>query len=222
MKQINDKALILKRIDYQEKDRIITILGEKTGKMSLIAKSVRGPKSKLAGSVELFSLIGIQFVEGRGELGTLTGARLLEHYHQLVADLNKMVKAAECLRVIDKICDKDNGKEYFLPVWNTLRALDDLSFDEQIVWTWFCVQVLSISGVMPEKPEVIDGNNFDFDSEKQKFISAEGGQLNRNDLKLFFLLGSLKKPIKIKNQEYSALRLSEFADRLLKTNLTEV
>lgn len=222
MKQLKDKAIVLKRIDYDEKDRIITILGEKTGKNSLIAKSVRGPKSKLAGSIELFSLVDLRFVKGRGELGTLTGARLLGHYHRLITDLDRMNMALESLRTIDKICDNGAGREYFQTIHAIVEVLDDFAFDLQIVWAWFCVRILKISGVMPEKPDDIKGEWFNFDIEKQEFAMAERGRLSKDDLKLFFLLSGQKKPIKLKNQEYNAQSLSEFADELLKTNLTEV
>ena len=59
-------AIILKRVDYGEADRILTLLTPDHGKLSLMAKGVRKIKSKLAGGIELFSISTITFAEGRG------------------------------------------------------------------------------------------------------------------------------------------------------------
>ena len=72
-KDLKTKALVLRRTNYSEADRILNLITPE-GKVSVIAKGVRKPKSKLAGSVEMFTLFEANLHFGRSEMGVLTGA----------------------------------------------------------------------------------------------------------------------------------------------------
>lgn len=65
MKTISTQAIVLKRSNYREADRILRVITPDRGKISLIAKAVRKPKSKLAGGIELFSVNEISYIEGK-------------------------------------------------------------------------------------------------------------------------------------------------------------
>ena len=47
MNTVVDQAIVLKRLEYGEADRILTVLTKNNGKLSVIAKGARRPKSKL-------------------------------------------------------------------------------------------------------------------------------------------------------------------------------
>ena len=69
---IRTKAIVLRRTNYGEADRILNLLTEK-GLISAIAHGVRKEKSKLAGGIELFCVSDITAHEGRNNsLHTLT------------------------------------------------------------------------------------------------------------------------------------------------------
>jgi DNA repair protein RecO (recombination protein O) len=97
MRDLKTKAIVLKRTDYGEADRILQLLTPE-GKFSVIAKGVRRSRSKLAGSVELFSVSEVVIHEGKGELGILTGARLLEHYDAFVRDIELLELGGALMR----------------------------------------------------------------------------------------------------------------------------
>ena len=62
------RAIVLRRTDYAEADRVLQLLTPK-GRRSVIAKGVRRERSKLAGGIELFSLCDVVERSGRGGLG---------------------------------------------------------------------------------------------------------------------------------------------------------
>jgi DNA repair protein RecO len=68
--QIVTKGIVLSRRDYQEADRILSVLTPDNGKVSLIAKGVRKPKSKLAGGIELFSVSQLTYLPSHNDLKT--------------------------------------------------------------------------------------------------------------------------------------------------------
>jgi len=227
MRYKDDKVIILKRVNFAEKDRIITVLGEKIGKISIIAKGVRSQKSKLAGAIELLSISQIQIVEGKGDISTLVGARLVQHFSYLIEDINRMQIAGEGIKNISKISHDGTGKEYFKTLLGLLESLNNREIDTRITWIWFCFHLLKGAGSGPNfsisKSENNDSNsrlNFDFD--KQKFKKEKRGKFSVDDLKLLRLLASTTRPVRIKKELGSEDMLVSFTDHLLKTNLTEI
>src|SRR5438105_12465153 len=63
-----DRAVVLRKLDYGEADRIFTFLTRTHGKVGAIAKGVRRPSSKLGPSPELYGHVDVLLAKGRGEL----------------------------------------------------------------------------------------------------------------------------------------------------------
>src|SRR5947207_10596624 len=63
-----DRAVVLRKLDYGEADRIFTLLTRTHGKVGAIAKGVRRQDSKLGPSMELYGHIDVLLAKGRGEL----------------------------------------------------------------------------------------------------------------------------------------------------------
>ena len=72
MKQISTTGVILSRVNYKEADRILGVITPNYGKVRLMARGVRKIKSKLAGGIELFSISSLNYVNGKGDISTLT------------------------------------------------------------------------------------------------------------------------------------------------------
>ncbi|MEX0719149.1 MAG: DNA repair protein RecO [Balneolaceae bacterium] len=71
------QAIILRVIDYQESSKIITALTAEHGKIALIAKGAKRPKNKLAGVLEVGSILDVVYYykSSRG-VQTLTEASI--------------------------------------------------------------------------------------------------------------------------------------------------
>ena len=54
-------AIVLKSENWRETSKILTLFSQRFGKIRVIAKGARDPKSRLAGNLELFSQISIVF-----------------------------------------------------------------------------------------------------------------------------------------------------------------
>lgn len=55
------QAIILKSVDYQESSKILTVLSQKHGKIALIARGVKRPKSKLAGVIDIGNILDVVY-----------------------------------------------------------------------------------------------------------------------------------------------------------------
>ena len=102
MADLKTDAIVLKRVNYREGDRIITFLTP-DGRLSAIAKGARKEKSKLAGGIEMFTLSSIVVHQNDSKknenatddsFGILTSARPKEFYHQIISDLETLELAS--------------------------------------------------------------------------------------------------------------------------------
>ena len=59
------EAIVLKTIDFGETDRILTLLTRHFGKVSVVAKGIRKPTSRLAGHAEPLTHATYQLARGR-------------------------------------------------------------------------------------------------------------------------------------------------------------
>ncbi|MGL5663321.1 MAG: DNA repair protein RecO, partial [Cetobacterium sp.] len=61
MKFIKTKGLIIKKVDFGEGDRIITVFSENFGKIDLLVKGIRKSKKRDQSSVDLLTLSNFTF-----------------------------------------------------------------------------------------------------------------------------------------------------------------
>src|SRR3989344_8334314 len=81
-------CIVLSRRNYGEADRILTVYSRHYGKLKLLAKGVRKPKSKKRGHIEVFSRLRFSASKGKG-IDIITEAELIEPYDFLRRDLRK-------------------------------------------------------------------------------------------------------------------------------------
>jgi DNA repair protein RecO len=223
MKNHKDHAIVLSRIDYGERDRILKLLCRDHGKVSALAKSVRSEKSRLAGGIELLSESEVSFVEGKSDLRTLTGARLVRHFDKLAGDIQRMRLAFGFIKIVNDISDEAAGQEYYPVLLEGLSCLNDKSYDPRVVETWFNLNLMKLSGSEPNlQLESNESENYRFDYDRQQFAPNGSGGFTKNDLKLLRVCSRQGKPPRLQKELGSEDRLQALIRTLLKTNLTEV
>jgi DNA repair protein RecO (recombination protein O) len=177
--QVTD-AIVLTRTHYGEADRIITLLTPEMGKLHLMAKGVRRIKSKLAGSVELFSVTNITFIQGRGDIGTLISARLQVHYGRIVQHLDRTMLGYELIKQLNKATEDEPEADYFHLLQQAFIALDDASINPELVRLWFSAQLLRLSGHTPNLRTEPDGTKLEAD-QTYEFSFDDSAFLHRPD-----------------------------------------
>ena len=143
-KDIRTVGYILRRTNYGEADRILNIITP-LGKISAIAKGVRREKSRLAGGVEMFSLVSLNIHQGRGELGIVTSAKMKKYYSEILKNFNKIELATLILKKINLAADGLDNAEYFELVNQGLEGINDGLLSE-LVESWFFLNLLRVSG----------------------------------------------------------------------------
>ena len=119
------EAIILKRMDYGEADRILTLFTPRQGKLRAIAKGARRTTSRLAGHIELFTRSQLQLAAGR-DLEIITQGESKERYPHLRAELWHATTAYYLAELVEKFTeDEAEHSNLYALFIDTLRRLDE-------------------------------------------------------------------------------------------------
>lgn len=189
MKRISTKAIVLRRTNYGEADRIINVFTSDHGKVSAMARGVRKPKSKLAGGIELLSVGSIGLYQGKGSLYTLTSSRMDEHFGEIIKDYDIMQYAYTALKLTDKLTDDEAGPEYFVLLRDALKMFDENPKKKEIVFCWFLLQIMKLNGSLPGLVSEVEGadlradGRYRFSVEDGGFFASNSGEYQANEIK---------------------------------------
>lgn len=219
---IKTKAYVLKRTNYGEADRILNIITPR-GKMSVIAKGVRKEKSKLAGGIELFSLVELIIHQGKSEFGLVTSAKMVEYFSKIVTNYDRTEFAAEVLKKISKYAEGSDNPEFFSIADQSLRALNG-GVNNPLIRSWFLINLMRANGEEVNLYRDIDGEKltpekrYSWDLMESAFIANENGNFGANEIKMLRLMmtSELRIVARVKNYEEMMPRLSHLAEIIAK------
>lgn len=226
MKHLKTTAVVLRRVNYGEADRILTLLTPDFGKVALFAKGVRRLKSKLAGGIELMSESEISFIEGRTGMGTLVSTRLIRHFSYCAGDLSRMTIAARLLRRIDALTEERTSSEFYELTLEYLRALNTPRLDAALVNAWGTLRLLVLLGEGINLEDDVDGNPFregscySFSFEHGRFVHDPRGDIPSQVIKLCRLMGvrPIEKLAGVRDASLYALRAEQLMDAIFRYN----
>ena len=118
------EAIVLKRTDLGEADRILTLFTPGKGKIRAVAKGARRPISKLAGHLDLLCRSQLQLALGRN-LDIVTQAEGRENFLHLRNDLWHMTCGFYLAELVDRFVE-DHTPHYdiYVLLLDTVRYLD--------------------------------------------------------------------------------------------------
>lgn len=186
--------------------------------MSAIAKGVRKEKSKLAGGVEMFSLTELNLHFGKSEMATVTSAKMLAYYGNILTDFNRMELAAMILKKISVAAESSDAPEYFKITDSCLKGLN-VGLDLRLVESWFLMNLLKTLGEEVnlyrdvEGEKLVAGERYSYLAMENAFCKNPEGEYGENEIKVLrlMLVAELMVVARVKNIEESLVAILRFA-----------
>lgn len=189
------RAIVLRRTNYGEADRILQLLTPE-GKRSVMARGVRKEKSKLAGGIELFAISDVVINSGKGDLGILTSARLVQFYRHILEDYDTLQFGYEVVKQVGKASEMVDEPEWYDVLAEVLMALDSLTIDRRLVETWFYLRYAALLGYelslvndingQPLRPE----SRYAYDVGEKGLRESPNGELTADHVKFLRLINA--------------------------------
>jgi DNA repair protein RecO (recombination protein O) len=147
-------AVVLKRMDLGEADRIVTLFSRDEGKIRAVAKGVRRTTSRSAGHLEPFTLSDVLFAVGR-ELDVISQADTLESFRAVREDVDLASHAYYLMEVVDLLTeDRSENRAVYDVLVESLRDLTTAT-DARLVLVSFHLKLLDALGYRPELRECV-------------------------------------------------------------------
>jgi DNA repair protein RecO (recombination protein O) len=97
-------ALVLRAVPYGEADRVVTLLCEKEGKVSALAKGARRSQKRFAGGLGMMSLGRATYVDRPGsELGRMERFEATQMWPGILADLGKIAHVGYVAELVEAL-----------------------------------------------------------------------------------------------------------------------
>jgi DNA repair protein RecO (recombination protein O) len=102
MTLFNDEAFVITHSDWKETSLIIRCFTREHGKLNLMAKGIRRPKTRIGSPLESFSHVKIIYYLKQGkDLASLKEAYTLSHYPSIRMDLKRFAAVSFFFEILD-------------------------------------------------------------------------------------------------------------------------
>jgi len=200
VKTISTRAIVLRRTNYGEADRILHLLTPE-GRRSVMARGVRKEKSKLAGGIELFAVTDVVLGEGKGELGILTSARLVHFYRHIIEDYDRLQFGYFVIQQITRASENVDEPEWFDMTADIFMALDAVTIPLALTQTWFYLRHAQLLGhqlnltIDTNGEKLTADRTYRYDVGEQGLRELPQGELTAEHIKLLRLIAT--RPLKV-------------------------
>lgn len=150
MPQIKTDAIVLRRADYRENDRMLTLFSPTMGRIDALARGCRRPKSPLMAAAEAFCA-GEFVLYAAGERMTVVSCAVQDTFYPLRADFERLAHGMYALELCAATVQpgQENERLFLL----LLRSLAHLAYGEvnaRRVTAVFLMGFMSLTGFRPQ------------------------------------------------------------------------
>lgn len=146
------EGLILKRKNYSEADKLITLFTKSQGKIVTLAKGIRKITSRRSSNLELLNHVKIYLHQSKG-LPIVTESQAVQAFPNLKEDLDKLSIAFVVLELVDKLfAEGQENKLVFELLLDTLERIDQSKSltEANKFQASFQIKLLSQVGYLPQ------------------------------------------------------------------------
>ncbi len=216
-KILKDRGIVLKRKKYRETSKLVTIFAEKAGKLNLIAKGVRTPRSKLSSILEPINFIEFVYYEKpTRDLQYLSSAEFINDFYYIKSNFEKLKISLIILELTNVFSHEGEANpELFELVTKSLEELNKKPNSSDLLLLSFLIDLCEIAGYpifsvdCPLCHKAINLSDKDFLLTRNYGIickdcqSLTNSYIELNENERFILIKLLSKPEKIETFNHS-------------------
>ena len=147
MNSFKVNAIVVRRRNFMEKDRILTLFSREEGKIEALAKGARRPGNRLSPNCDLATIAKFH-IHNAKSLDIVTEIEPIYHPFGARGEFEKTQKISYALKLVDKLFDFGEAHQH---TYNALEALIESISSEsrQLVFLKFLLEVMDELGSMP-------------------------------------------------------------------------
>ena len=188
MTQTENTAIVLRRVNYRDNDRMITLLSPSRGRIDALLRNCRKPRSHHLNAGELFAL-GDYMLHESGGYATVTSVHLIETFYPLRSSYDRLTCGIYLLNLAEAAAEPEQEQqELFMLLLHTLSRLAFSEQEWQPLISGFLLHFAACQGFKPRLNHcVICGKSlppdgpFFFDTESGGLCCGACGSRNQQE-----------------------------------------
>jgi DNA repair protein RecO (recombination protein O) len=167
------EAVVLRRTDWGEADRLLVLYTREQGKLRAIAKGVRKMRSRKAGHLEPFTHVKMLLARGR-DIGIITQAEAIDLNQTLREDIMLASCASYVVELLDRFTAEEGPNRALFRL--LLESLDRLGSGSStsLVLRYYEMRLLDLAGYRPQLFNCTNCKN-EIKPQDQYFSAGRGG-----------------------------------------------
>jgi DNA repair protein RecO (recombination protein O) len=142
------EGIIIRTTDYGETNKIITLYTREWGKIGVMARGAKKPKSRLSSITQLFTH-GYFLVQRGTGLGTVQQGEMITSFRSIGEDIFLTAYASYIVELTDKCTeDKKANPFHFELLFQTLNYMNE-GFEPDILMNIYEMKMLNVLGMNP-------------------------------------------------------------------------
>jgi DNA repair protein RecO (recombination protein O) len=142
------EGIIIRTTDYGETNKIITLYTREWGKIGVMARGAKKPKSRLSSITQLFTH-GYFLVQRGTGLGTVQQGEMITSFRSIGEDIFLTAYASYIVELTDKCTeDKKPNPFHFELLFQTLNYMNE-GFEPDILMNIYEMKMLNVLGMNP-------------------------------------------------------------------------
>ncbi len=154
---VKTEAVVLKRMDYLESSRIVTLFTEEEGKISVLAKGARAKNNRFGSSLEPGTVVQVvYYTRPSRELQTLTQADIVERSRKMTESMATLTTALHMLDLAHAVTDTGHRHpEVYRLLVEALRAVGAGQGRLPAILLGYRLKLIHLSGLSPGLHECV-------------------------------------------------------------------
>jgi DNA repair protein RecO (recombination protein O) len=147
-------AFVLRKVNYGDKDLIVTLLGRETGKFSAIAKGARASKKRFGGGLQPMRCLKASYTQkSSGNLAFLREIDVVEDFPALESSYNRITIASYATELVREVTQDAHPDpqtfDLLRAFYRQLSAADESALALEAVLHSFELSLLELQGALP-------------------------------------------------------------------------
>jgi DNA repair protein RecO len=143
------EAIIFKSVDYQESSKIVTMFTREHGKIALLVRGVKKPKSKFSGLIEIGNILDVvYYYKSTRSIQILSEASYAEKNKNLRADFEKMATMTSSIELISQLLHENEVNESLFDFTKTMLGwLDTADIHPPKIFPYIQIRLAELTGI---------------------------------------------------------------------------
>jgi DNA repair protein RecO (recombination protein O) len=148
---IRTKAVVLRSLDYGETSQIVTLFTREKGKIGVMAKGARRPKSSFGATLQPMAYTQVVFYyKPTRTLQTLSESSHVESFHRLRRGLKTITIGLRVVELVDALMEEEEPQpEVFRLLVRVLHRLNATGARTANLWPYAQLRLAALLGVAP-------------------------------------------------------------------------